>query len=137
MSRIFVAPARAAGGVVALAMGLACASAAMAQTVPPGPPQFFSAPLHAPEQNQARIQGWLDFAAAQSNRTGGDPPAQDAESSAFAGEQSGFAPVGVSNNSNAPYQGEPAITASPATIRTGWRCWSTRWPGPWASRRPS
>jgi hypothetical protein len=95
-------------------MGLACASAAMAQTVPPGPPQFFSAPLHAPEQNQARIQGWLDFAAAQSNRTGGDPPAQDAESSAFAGEQSGFAPVGVSNNSNAPYQGEPAITASPA-----------------------
>src|SRR5262249_24871012 len=40
-------------------------------------------------------------------------PAANIESSSFAGEQAGFAPVGVSSNTNAPYQGEPAIIASP------------------------
>jgi hypothetical protein len=124
MRKIFPAPARFAAGVTAFGFGLACASAAMAQSAtPPGPPQFVSVPIHAPEDLPARVEGWLTFAAAKAGGGGGDPPPAVPVIPLFSGSsETGTTPVDTIDptfSSVSPYQGEPAIAVTPAGALVG------------------
>src|SRR5438445_12289004 len=111
--------ARLAVGLTIAGLGLMSAKALAQGVSPPGRPQFLSAPLHAPEQVQQRIQGWLTFAVNQGKPSGGDPAAPEPASASFAGlSQTGSAPVDALA-SNTTYQGEPALTVTPDLLLVG------------------
>src|SRR5438132_1515931 len=115
-----VGQTRLAVRLMVFGLGLAGADVALAQApTPPGQPQFVSAPLHAPEQIQQRIQGWLTFAASQGKPSGVEPPAPVPDSSSFAGlSQTGSLSVDTLPP-NTTYQGEPAITVTPDLLLVG------------------
>ncbi len=83
---------------------------------PPGPPQFISPPLHAPEQVQQRINGWLTFAASRTPGGGGGAGSGGTTTSATAKfdlpQQDSSSPIDAVHRLDS-YQGETAITALP------------------------
>jgi hypothetical protein len=75
------------------------------------PPQFISPPIHAPEQVQQLIKGWLTFAASKRPGHGGGPPSSSPPPSADfpLTVESSSTPVDAVDRLDS-YQGEPAIT---------------------------
>lgn len=84
------------------------------------PPQFVSPPIHAPEQVQGLIKGWLTFAATQKPGSGSaattttPPPSADFS----LGAQSSSNPVDAVERLDS-YQGEPAITGTAGGLLVG------------------
>jgi hypothetical protein len=86
--------------------------AAAADLAVPVPPQYLSAPLHAPEQVQELINGWLNFAASRTPQGGAAPPTSPPPPSATFDlpAQEASTPVDAVKRLDS-YQGETAITA--------------------------
>lgn len=114
--RVYAAYSAAIVALTLLLAPIALAGQASSTT----PPQFVSPPIHAPEQVQALIKGWLTFAATKAPGRGGSGPSSTPPPSAdfSTGSQSSTTPVDAVERLDS-YQGETAITRTPSGLLVG------------------